>query len=237
MDNGFKGSVALGVLIGAGLALMGYLLGSSLIRFKEYERVVSVKGLAEREVPADVAVWPIRFAAANADLPALYASMESDSKQIVAFLTASGFEPAEITVASPTVTDKLAQQYGNPERILLRYTAQQSITVYTKRVELMRGTANRLSELGRKGIAFGGPEYQQTEFLFTKLNEVKPAMIEEATRKAREVAEKFANDSNSKLGKIRSANQGQFTIVDRDSNTPYIKNVRVVATVDYYLSD
>lgn len=237
MDNGLKGSVALGALIGAGLAVMGYLLGSSAIRFKEYERVVSVKGLAEREVPADVAVWPIRFAAANADLPALYSSMEADTKEIVAFLTASGFTPEEITVASPAVTDKLAQQYGNPERILLRYTAQQTITVYTKRVELVRGTANRLAELGRKGIAFGGSDYQQTEYLFTKLNDVKPAMIEEATRKAREVAEKFANDSHSKLGKIRSANQGQFTIVDRDSNTPYIKNVRVVATVDYYLSD
>lgn len=237
MDNGLKGSIALGALIGAGLAVMGYLLGSSAIRFKEYERVVSVKGLAEREVPADVAVWPIRFAAANADLPALYSSMEADTQEIVAFLTASGFTPGEITVASPAVTDKLAQQYGNPERILLRYTAQQSITVYTKRVELVRGTANRLAELGRKGIAFGGSDYQQTEYLFTKLNDVKPAMIEEATRKAREVAEKFANDSNSKLGKIRSANQGQFTIVDRDSNTPYIKNVRVVATVDYYLSD
>lgn len=237
MDNGFKGSLAQGALIGAGLAVLGFLLGSSLIRFKEYERVVSVKGLAEREVPADVAVWPIRFTAANADLPALYASMEGDTKEIVTFLTASGFTPDEITVASPSVTDKLAQQYGNPERVLLRYTAQQAITVYTKRVELVRQTANRLAELGRKGIAFGGSDYQHTEYLFTKLNDVKPAMIEEATRKAREVAAKFANDSNSKLGKIRSANQGQFTITDRDSNTPHIKNVRVVATVDYYLSD
>ena len=237
MDNGVKGSVAMGALIGAGLALMGYLLGSSLIRFKEYERVVSVKGLAEREMPADTAVWPIRFVAANADLPALYASVDADSKAIVAFLTASGFEPGEITVAAPSVTDKLAQQYGSPEHVVLRYSAQQAITVYTKRVDLVRQTANRLPELGRKGIAFGGSEYGHTEFLFTKLNDVKPAMIEEATRKAREVAEKFANDSNSKLGKIRSANQGQFTISDRDSNTPHIKNVRVVATVDYYLSD
>jgi hypothetical protein len=237
MDNRVKAAAALGAFVAAGLAVMGYLLGSSAIRFKEYERVVSVKGLAEREVPADVAVWPIRFAAANADLPALYSSVEADTKQVVAFLTESGFTPEEITVASPAVTDKLAQQYGNPERVVLRYSAQQSITVYSKRVDLVRQTANRLSELGRKGIAFAGSEYGQKEFLFTKLNDVKPAMIEEATRKAREVAEKFANDSKSKLGKIRSANQGQFTITDRDSNTPHIKNVRVVATVDYYLSD
>ncbi len=94
-----------------------------------------------------------------------------------------------------------------------------------------------LADLGKKGIAFSGGDFQQTQYLFTKLNDVKPAMIEEATRKAREVAEKFAADSNSKLGKIKGANQGQFSVEDRDSNTPYIKRVRVVSTVDYYLSD
>jgi len=235
--NGNRGLVALGALIAAGLVVMAWVLGSSAIRFKEFERVVSVKGLAEKEVPADIAVWPIQFAAANADLPMLYASVEADTKQIVAFLTEAGFEAAEVTVSAPTVTDKLAQQYGNQDRVQLRYTAQQTITVYSKKVDLVRATVNRLAELGKKGIAFGGQEYGRTEYLFTGLNEVKPAMIEEATRKAREVAEKFANDSRSKLGKIRSANQGQFTITDRDSNTPYIKNIRVVATVDYYLSD
>ena len=101
----------------------------------------------------------------------------------------------------------------------------------------MRSAQNALGELGKKGIAFGGTDYQRTEYLFTKLNDIKPAMIEEATRKAREVAEKFAADSASRLGKIRSANQGQFAVADRDSNTPHIKNVRVVATVEYYLSD
>ena len=235
--NGNKGLVALGALVGAGLVLMGWILGSSAIRFKGFERVVSVKGLAEREVPADIALWPIRFTAANADLPALYVSLEADTRQVVAFLTEAGFDAAELTVAAPTVTDKLAQQYGNQDRVQLRYAAQQTITVYSKKVDLVRATMNRLAELGKKGIAFGGQEYGQTEYLFTGLNDVKPAMIEEATRKAREVAEKFANDSSSKLGKIRSANQGQFTITDRDSNTPHIKNVRVVATVDYYLSD
>ena len=237
MNEGLKASAVLGAFICAGLTLMGYLLGSSAIRFKEYERAVSVKGLAEKEVPADIAVWPINFSAANADLTALYSSLERDTKQVVGFLVAAGFSPSEITVAAPAITDKLAQQFGNNENVQLRYTARQTITVYTNKIDLVRKSANNLADLGKKGIAFGGPEYQRTEFLFSKLNDIKPAMVEEATRKAREVAEKFANDSHSKLGKIKSANQGQFTVADRDSNTPYIKNVRVVSTVEYYLSD
>ena len=169
--NGNKGLVALGALVGAGLVLMGWILGSSAIRFKGFERVVSVKGLAEREVPADIALWPIRFTAANADLPALYVSLEADTRQVVAFLTEAGFDAAELTVAAPTVTDKLAQQYGNQDRVQLRYAAQQTITVYSKKVDLVRATMNRLAELGKKGIAFGGQEYGQTEYLFTGLND------------------------------------------------------------------
>jgi hypothetical protein len=96
----------------------------------------------------------------------------------------------------------------------------------------------RLSELGKQGIVLSGGDYQsQPEYLFTRLNEVKPEMIEEATRQAREVAQKFAADSQSTLGRIRHASQGQFSIADRDRNNPHIKKVRVVSTVEYYLSD
>jgi hypothetical protein len=199
--------------------------------------VVSVKGLSEREVPADVAVWPIRFASAGNDLTALYATMGSNTRQITEFLAGAGFEPAEITVGAPAVTDRLAQQYGGNENVQFRYIALQTVTVYSTKIDKVRASQTGLADLGKKGIAFGGGDYQQTQYLFTKLNDVKPAMIEEATRKAREVAEKFAADSNSQLGKIKSANQGQFSVEDRDSNTPYIKRVRVVSTVDYYLSD
>lgn len=102
----------------------------------------------------------------------------------------------------------------------------------------MRAAQSRLVALGRKGIAFAGDDSgQRTEYLFTKLNDIKPAMIEQATENARSVAEKFAADSKSSLGKIKSANQGLFSIEDRDSNTPYLKKVRVVSTVDYYLAD
>ncbi len=118
-----------------------------------------------------------------------------------------------------------------------RYTASQTVTVYSANVELVRKVMGMLSELGKQGIVFTGGYQSQAEYLFTRLNEVKPVMIEQATRKAREVAQKFAEDSDSQLGKIRRASQGQCSIGDRDRNNPHIKKVRVVSTVEYYLSD
>ena len=114
----------------------------------------------------------------------------------------------------------------------------QTVTVYSTDVEGVRKVMGRLVDLGKQGIALTGGDYQnQTEYLFTRLNEVKPKMIEEATTKAREVAEKFAADSRSRLGKIKQARQGQFSIAERDKNNPHIKKVRVVSTIEYYLSD
>src|SRR5690606_33201572 len=121
MDKHLKSSFALGVWIFLGLTLGSWLLAESAIRFKEYERVVSVKGLAEREVPADVAVWPIRFAAASDDLGSLYGVMEDHTKVIRAFLLAEGFSLDEVTTAAPSVTDKYAERYGE-QRVALRYT-------------------------------------------------------------------------------------------------------------------
>jgi hypothetical protein len=116
--------------------------------------------------------------------------------------------------------------------------ATRSVTVYSGRVEDVRTAMGGLLELGKEGIAFTGDAYQTpVEYLFTRLNDVKPEMIEEATRNARDVAQKFANDSQSLLGKIRRASQGQFSIEPRDTNNPHIKKLRVVSTVEYYLSD
>lgn len=237
MTNEPRSALILGAFICIGMIATGVIVGSSAIRFKEYERVVTVKGLAEREVPANIAVWPIRFAVASNDLAELYATLQANTAQIVSYLQASGFGADEITTAPPLVTDKYAQEYGGQE-INMRYTAQQVITVYSDKIDAVRASQSNLSELGKKGIALGGNEYnQKTQFLFTGLNDIKPAMIEEATRNARSVAEQFAADAKSRVGKLKSANQGQFTIEDRDSNTPYLKKVRVVSTVDYYLAD
>jgi hypothetical protein len=232
------GALLLGSAIAIGLAALGYLLGDAAIRFKEYERSVAVKGLSEREYPADIVIWPIQFSAADNDLESLYATIETNTGRIREFLLAQGVSADEISVAPPSITDKSAQRFGDGQRAEFRFTAAQTVTVYSSQVERVRGVMDKLGQLGKQGIAFGGSEFgDQPEYLFTRLNEVKPGMIEEATMKAREVAEKFAADSGSRLGKIRQASQGQFTIEPRDRNNPHIKKVRVVSTVEYYLSD
>jgi len=237
-ENSKHSALILGLFIFLGLSALGFLLSNAAIKFKEYERTVTAKGLSEHEHLADIVIWPIQFNVASNDLTDLYNSIEASSSEIKEFLTNNDIDPTEITFSSPAITDKSAQQYGNSTRAEFRYSAFQTVTVYSKNVEKVRELMSALSDLGKKGIVFTGDTYQtQTEFIFTKLNEVKPEMIEEATRKAREVAEKFAADSNSKLGKIKSASQGQFSITPRDKNNPHIKKVRVVSTVVYYLSD
>lgn len=233
-----KSAVILGLALVLGLSALGLLLGKAAVDYRQFERSVAVKGLSEREFPADVVIWPLLFTEASNDLPKLYTLLDQRIATIQGFLLEKGFKPEEITVSAPAITDKSAQQYGGNGGAEFRYTAEQSITVYSVQIDRVREVSNQLSVLGKQGIAFTGNNYQaQTEYLFTRLNEIKPAMIEEATREARVVAEKFAADSDSVLGKIKRASQGQFTIEDRDKNNPHVKKVRVVSTVEYYLSD
>ncbi|MES3007916.1 MAG: SIMPL domain-containing protein [Pseudomonadota bacterium] len=228
----------LGISLVVGLTVLGFLLGNAALDYREYERSVTVKGLSERDYPADIVIWPVSFAEASNDLTSLYEALDRGTLQIRNFLEQNGIAPAEITVTAPVITDKSAQQYGNDDRAEFRYTASQTVTVYSQNIDAVRTVMSSLSELGRTGIAFTDGNYQyQTEYLFSRLNEVKPEMVEEATREARMVAEKFAADSQSVLGKIKNASQGQFTIGNRDTNNPHIKTVRVVSTVEYYLSD
>lgn len=230
--------IFLGIFVCIGLSVLGYLLAQAAIQYKLYERTVVVKGLSERELPADIVIWPIQFNVASNDLGELYATLEQQASVIKNFLLDAGISPDEITVDLPAITDKSAQQYDSGARAAFRYTATQSVTVYSKQVDKAREVMPSLSQLGRQGIVLTGNYYGiQTEYIFTRLNEIKPEMIEEATRQAREVAEKFAADSQSSLGKIKHASQGQFTISDRDNNNPHIKQIRVVSTVEYYLSD
>lgn len=229
-------AIALGVFLG--LTALGWLVANAAIDVKEYERSVTVKGLAEEEFTADVVIWPIQFTLASNDLPSLYRDIDSNTDTIIRFLSGQDIRREDITIGTPTITDKSAQQYGNQNRAEFRYTGIQTVTVYSEAIDTVRQVMGKLSELGKQGIVLTGNNYQsQTEYLFTRLNQVKPAMIEDATRKAREVAEKFAEDSDSRLGKIRRASQGQFSISPRDNNTPHIKKVRVVSTIEYYLSD
>lgn len=232
------GAFILGIFVFLGLSTLGYLLGNAAIEFKQFDRSVTVKGLSEREYPADIIIWPSQFTAAGNDLESLYNAIELNTKKIVSFLGNNSISADEITLSSPAITDKSAQQYGNNARAEFRYMAFQTVTVYSKNIETVRSEMGSLSQLGKQGIVITGGNYNaQTDYIFTRLNDVKPEMIEEATKKAREVAEKFASDSQSSLGKIKRATQGQFSISARDKNNPHIKKVRVVSTVEYYLSD
>ena len=231
-------AIVLGAFLCLGLIVLGYLISSSIIRIKGLDRTVTVKGLSEREMPANRAIWPIKFSEADNDLSNLYSVVQQKTELIIAFLKKNGFEEKEISILAPAILDRQAQGFVDPNKVKFRYTANSIITVYTKKVDSIRKTMKKLVQLGKQGIAIGGQDYQtRIEYLFTKLNEIKPEMVEEATKKAREVAEKFAKDSNSRLGKIKRARQGQFSINNRDSNTPYIKKIRVVSTLEYYLSD
>lgn len=229
-------SALLGAFLFAGLLGAAYLLANSIVDIKQMERTVEVKGLSEREVPADIAIWPISFNMADNDLVNLYQTIEQQNAKVVDFLKARGFTESEITISTPAVVDKLAREYDSSYASRFRYTASSTITVYTSQVDLARESMIKVVDLGREGIAIAGDNYS-TQFIYSQLNQIKPEMIEEATRNARQAADKFANDSDSRLGKIKRANQGTFSIENRDSSTAHIKKVRVVSTVEYYLSD
>jgi len=227
----------LGVLLCVGLALLGYFVSGGIVRIRALDRTVEVKGLSEREVPADIAIWPIRFNEADNDLNLLFLTLERKNAAIEAFLKKRGFKEDEISVSAPAIQDRQAQGYSDTQ-IKFRYSGASTLTVYTRNVDSVRNAMKDLVELGKQGIAIAGQDYEaKTEYLFTRLNDIKPDMVEEATKNARLVAEKFARDSQSGLGKIKRAVQGQFSINDRDSNTPHIKKVRVVSTLEYYLAD
>lgn len=223
------------IIIAVGLFLLGSQVKKGITEFIAKDRIVTVKGLAEMEVPADKVVWPLMFKDIGNDPTTIYANINKKNQAIVAFLKSRGIQEEEISIAAPEIIDMEAERYG-AQNVNYRYNATSVITVTSQRVDVVRQLMGEQTELLKQGIAITGGDYRyNVTYSFTKLNDVKPRMIEEATRNARAAAEKFAKDSDSRLGKIRNASQGQFVIEDRDSNTPYIKSIRVVTTVNYYL--
>ena len=224
-------------ILAVGFIILGFLLKTSVDNFSNKDRYVSVKGLSEMEFPADKVTCPLVFKEIGDDLLKIYTNVNAKNDTIVAFLKATGINEKDINISAPEIVDLQAERYGN-ERPLYRYNVTSVITITSSDVPKIKALITQQSELLKKGIAIISGDYRYLiNYEFTKLNDVKPKMIEEATKNARATAEKFASDSDSKLGKIKNANQGQFSIVDRDSNTPDIKRVRVVTTVDYYLED
>ena len=226
-------------ILSIGIASLGMFIKSGIVHFKDSERVVTVKGLAERSVEANNVIWPISYKIVGNDLNSLYNEMEQKNKKIIDFLTKSGIQPADITTAIPNVLDYKADIYRNQNEIPFRYNISSTITVTSSQIEVARATMANVTELMKAGIAISSEQYgtSNVSFNYTSLNEIKPDMIQQATENARSAAEKFALDSKRKLGKIKTATQGQFSITVTDRNAPHKKMVRIVTTIEYYLKD
>ncbi len=225
------------IILAIGFVVLGLFIKSGLDNVTGDNRVVNVKGLAEMEVEANKVIWPLMYKDLGDNLITLYDNINSKNKTIVSFLNSKGISNEEITINAPEIIDMQAERY-NSTPAPYRYNVTSVITVTSKQVSLVRKLISEQSELLKQGIAITGGDYRyNVVYEYTGLNSVKPNMIEEATKNARKAGEKFAKDSDSKLGKIKSAYQGQFTIEDRDANTPYIKRIRVVTTIDYSLEE
>ena len=239
-------SLAAGALVLAlGVAAGGYFAGAGVARMRSGDRTVSVKGVAEREAKADLAIWPLHLVMTDNDLTRANAMLEQNVAQVRAFLKQTGVDSAgtEITVQEFSVQDQRAQggsQYNS------RYIIKQTLVVRSTRVDVVQLASQHISDLVRNGVVLSsGQEYGTggPTFVFTKLNDLKPKMIADATARAREGAEQFARDSKSTLSGIRSASQGVFEILPRDQaqgiteESQVMKRVRVVTTVEYSLRD
>ena len=225
------------LFLAAAIVIAGYFIGNIHKTGKEYDRYVQVKGLSEREVEADLAVWPINAVLTGNDLKTLKANIENQNKQVYQFFLDQGFNDDELTRGMVNITDARSNLYNNnTQNTGFRYLSKSEFTVRTKNIKKLQKALSESLTLMSQGIVLGSKnEWRPIEYIFTGLNELKPSMIEEATTNARQVAEKFARDSDSKVGPIRVARQGQFSINDRDQNTPEIKIIRVVSTIDYQL--
>lgn len=220
-------------ILAVSVCILGFSIKAGIDNFAFRDRVVTVKGLAERTVEADFVTWPMTYAIAGNDLTELYNRMQSSNATVMKFLTDNGIAADEISVNPPDLYNSEGNVYGG-DRARFQYNLTVNITVSTKKVAKVRELLNRQSELLKQGVAVSN---NYINYQFTGLNSIKPEMIAEATTNARVAADQFAKDSDSTVGKIRTATQGQFSIESSDNSTPNIKKVRVVSTIVYYLED
>jgi hypothetical protein len=210
------------------------------------DRSVTVKGIAEREARADIAIWPLRISAANDDLSKAQNQIQSSTREVSAFLGRHGLDTANVTVQAYSVSDAQTNQYRQDSQGGDRFVIHQTIVIRSTEPVKVRSAAEKVGELVSAGVVLSsGGEYDSSgpTYVFTGLNKLKPAMIADATARARESAEQFAQDSASNLGGIRRASQGIFEILPRDQapgmteSGQVEKTVRVVSTVEYALED
>ncbi len=229
-----------GALVAGGLAVGGWAIGLGVINARVGDRAVTVRGLSEREVKADLAVLPLKFTATGEELTAVQTAVDAEAATVTRFLLAQGFKAAEIDLGRLTVSDARSKEYGQQNNGAPRFILSQEINVRTADVERVQETTRKLGDLVRQAVVlqdFGGPNY-----IFTKLNGVRPTMIAEATASARTGAAQFARDSGAALGGIQEATQGSFEILPRDDmgeggsqSQSVWKKLRVVTTVKYRL--
>lgn len=240
MDRG----IVRALVIALGLAVAGLLVGNGFARGRAADRFVTVKGVAEREARADLAIWPLRLVAADNDLARAHATLQSSLQKVREFLSRQGIDTTQAALQDFSVTDALTNQYGSGERAGSRYVIRQTLVVRSTKPEQVLAASQRVAELVSAGVVLSsGGEYGSggPTFVFTGLNALKPAMIAEATARAREAADQFARDSHTELGGIRQASQGVFEILPRDQaqgiteESQIVKTVRVVSTVEYFL--
>src|SRR5579864_8270278 len=247
-----RGVVPLGILLALGMIFGGWVTGAQIKATRLSDRYVTVKGLVERKVKSDLAIWPISYKEAGDDLTAVYGKTQADKSAILQFLDQQGIQPEEIELGVVRVVDTQANEYGGGNRPPHRYIVEQRITVMTSRVDQVAAAAQKTLYLLQQGIVLNSDPGQGLAYKFTGLNSIKPDMITEATRNARAAADRFALDSGSKVGSIRQANQGVFSILPADqssatgepgemaggdfgSDSSLMKTVRIVTTVQYYL--
>jgi uncharacterized protein len=229
-------SLVAALLLAGGLVGAGWFAAQGMAKLRTADRFVTVKGSAEKIVDADLVVWPLSQTVGGNELGAVQAALDANTRTIRAFLTGAGFKDDEIVVSPPRLEDRWAYSYGD-NRPPERYRYSNTVTLRTGRVREALVALRRSGDIVAKGVMLNTEEGGGPAFDYTRLNDIKPALIAEATSNARKSAEQFAKDSGARLGGIRSANQGVVSIEDRDRGSPQVKTVRVVTTVEYFLRD
>lgn len=218
------GSIVLAALV------LGIFMVCTVKTLKSYDDTVKVRGLCEKEVPADRVVLRINYGDQDNDLVELRNRTEKSDQIIIDLLKKAGFSDEEIKYTSAGFNDRYDSYYGN--NIRFRYSANQTINVFTSKMEEVGEIENKIdAELLKHNIISN----TYASYEYHGLNDIKPSMIAESLENARTAADEFAKNSHSKIGKMRTASQGYFEVENLDENTPQVKKVRVVTTVEYYL--
>ncbi len=235
------------LILALGMAIGGGLIGSGFARGRASDRFAEVKGVAEQDVRADLAVWPIKIVAADNDLATAQSHLQNDIRGVITFLAQQNIDTTQVALQDFSVSDALANQYNQEARAVTRFVIHQTVVVRSTHPELILAASEKVGALATAGVTLssGGEDGYGSgpSFVFTGLNALKPRMIADATARAREAAQQFARDSHSALGGIRTASQGVFEILPRNGDVggneahQIDKTVRVVSTVQYFLKD